>query len=49
MLIETTPMIVHFYAEEVVNECGGKRLQTSFISQSLVSATTLLVRGKHTS
>ena len=20
---------VHFYAEEVVNECGGKRLQTS--------------------
>ena len=40
---------VHFYTEGIVNECGGKRLSSSFISQSLVSATTLLVRGKHTS
>ena len=38
---------VHFYTEGIVNECDGKRLLSSFISQSLTSANTFLVRGKH--
>ena len=37
---------VHFYTEGIVTECDGKRLSSSFVSTSLVSATTFLVRGK---
>ena len=36
---------VHFYTEGIVTECDGKRL-SAFVSKSLVSATTFLVRGK---